>query len=94
MNIKTWLGQATTGAGFATTLAGFGAMVSGALSWQQAVPLLVAGVSGVIWPENTKLQAATRQAAADICTGVAALQTSDRTNGSSATTVQPAVSVR
>ncbi len=58
MNIRNWLGQVTTGTGFATVLAAIGAMASGALDWRQAVPVLVGGVAGVIWPENRALNAA------------------------------------
>jgi hypothetical protein len=74
MKLQQWLGQATTGAGFATVLAGAGALATGTASWQQAVPLVIAGVAGLIWPENTGLQSAAKQSALDIESLVAAYQ--------------------
>ena len=32
------------------------ALISGSMSWHDAVPLLVAGVIGLAWPENIALQ--------------------------------------
>ncbi len=55
MTIKSWLGQSTTGTGIAAILASLGAVASGALTWQQALPLAIGGLAGVIWPENTGL---------------------------------------
>lgn len=52
MQTKIWFGQATTGAGFATLLGALGGLASGAVTWQQAVPLLIAGVAGMLWPEK------------------------------------------
>lgn len=57
MTIKSWLGQSTTGTGIAAILASLGAVASGALTWQQALPLAIGGLAGVIWPENTGLNA-------------------------------------
>lgn len=76
MNISSWLGQATTGTGFATMLAAFGALATGALDWHQAVPVLVGGIAGLIWPEKPALRAAAQQAVADVGAAVAAYQAS------------------
>lgn len=76
MNISSWLGQATTGTGFATMLAAFGALATGALSWHQAVPVLVGGIAGLIWPEKPALKAAAQQAVVDVGAAVAAYQAS------------------
>lgn len=72
MKIGNWLGQATTGAGFATILAVASSWASGSLSWQQALPLLVGGLAGIIWPENPKLAVATEKTASDISAVLAA----------------------
>ena len=56
MTMRVWLGQSTTGTGIAAVLAALAAVVSGAATWQQVVPLLVGGLAGVIWPENTALK--------------------------------------
>lgn len=57
MTIKSWLGQSTTGTGIAAILASLGGIASSALTWQQALPLAIGGLAGVIWPENTGLNA-------------------------------------
>ena len=66
MNLNSWLGQSTTGAGFATLLATAGSVAAGSLSWQSAVPLLVGGLVGLIWPENSGLQSAAGSTAATL----------------------------
>lgn len=66
MTIKSWLGQSTTGTGIATILASLGAVASGTLSWQQALPLAIGGLAGVIWPESTGLNAQASAVAGDI----------------------------
>lgn len=50
--VKTWLGQITTGGGFAALFSTISAVLTGQMHWPEAVPLLVAGVVGVLWPEN------------------------------------------
>lgn len=75
MNFKNWVGQATTGAGFATVLAGLGALGTGALSWQQAIPVVVGGVAGLIWPENAAASSTAQQAAAEVSNLIAAYRT-------------------
>lgn len=57
MTIKSWLGQSTTGTGIAAILASLGAVASGTLTWQQALPLAIGGLAGVIWPESTGINA-------------------------------------
>jgi hypothetical protein len=49
---KAWFGQITTGGGFAALLGTISAVLTGQMQWPQAVPLLVAGVVGVLWPET------------------------------------------
>ncbi len=55
MNVRTWARQSTTGAGVATLFACLGAVASGSMTWTQAIPLLVGGIVGVLWPENENL---------------------------------------
>ncbi len=66
MGKNGWLGQSTTGAGFATLIATVGSVATGTLSWQHAVPLVVGGLVGLIWPENTGMQATASTAAASL----------------------------
>lgn len=75
MNLSDWFGQATTGAGFATLLGAASSIASGAVTWQHALPLIVGGVVGLVWPENTKLQSGIGAAASDVETILSALQT-------------------
>jgi len=53
MTFKTWLGQSTTGTGIAAILASLGAVAGGSMTWQQALPLAIGGLAGVIWPEQS-----------------------------------------
>ena len=53
---KVWFGQATTGAGIAGILGTLSAVAAGQLTLQHAAPLLVAGVVGLVWPENKAVQ--------------------------------------
>jgi hypothetical protein len=64
--MKRWLGQSTTGTGAATLLATISSLAAGSLSLDHALPLLAAGIVGLIWPENCALQKATGNAAASI----------------------------
>jgi len=41
-------------------------VLTGSVSWAAATPLLVAGVIGLIWPENTALRAAGQVTATDV----------------------------
>jgi hypothetical protein len=66
MKMRRWLGQSTTGAGVATLLATMGSLAAGSLSWDHAIPLLAAGIVGLIWPENSALQGAAGDTAASI----------------------------
>lgn len=66
MTIKTWFGQSTTGVGIATLLASLGAILSGGITLEQAVPLVIGGLAGVIWPENAQLSITAEQAAKNI----------------------------
>jgi uncharacterized membrane protein YfcA len=63
MNLKNWLGQSTTGAGIATLLGALAAIASGSITWQQALPIAIGGVIGVIWPESTTPKIQAQQAA-------------------------------
>lgn len=89
MTLKQWLGQTTTGAGFATVLAGAGSLATGTIGWQQALPLLMAGIAGLIWPENSALQAAAKQTAADAEAVIAAYQTGVKRAAPASATAQP-----
>lgn len=42
------------------------AVLSGTMTWQTAMPLLAAGVVGLVWPENTALKSAAQTVAADL----------------------------
>lgn len=72
-SIKSWLGQVTTGHGVMVLVPTLMSAVSGTMSWSQAAPLLVAGVVGLAWPENTALASSAQTSAADIANTVAIL---------------------
>ena len=71
-SLRTWFGEVTTGHGFMIIGSTLLAALSGSMTWATAAPLLVAGGIGLIWPENTALQSATRAAAADVTSMVSA----------------------
>ena len=48
------------------------AALSGSTTWAEAAPFLVAGVIGLIWPENTALQGAAQATEIDVAAMVAA----------------------
>ena len=65
-SLKIWFGQVTTGHGvmiIGSTLLG---VLSGSVSWPIAAPLLVAGATGLVWPENMALQSTSQAAATDL----------------------------
>jgi hypothetical protein len=63
---STWIGQVTTGHGFMVLVPTLLAALSGTMSWTVALPLLIAGVVGLVWPENAGLKEAAQTAAADL----------------------------
>ena len=63
--LKSWFGQVTTGHGFMILVPTVLAILNGSLTWQQGVPMLLAGLVGLIWPENAALSADARQLAQD-----------------------------
>ena len=63
---KSWIGQSTTGLGVAALLTTLSAVAAGQVTWQQAIPGLVAGIVGLIWPENKGAQAGASSLAADL----------------------------
>ncbi len=69
-----WLSQVTTGHGCMVIVSTMVAFLSGTISWPAAVPLLVAGIVGLLWPENKNLQRAALTAATDFETTMAACQ--------------------
>lgn len=74
-NTKTWIGQVTTGHGFMVIAPTLLAVLSGTMSWTIAFPLLVAGVVGLVWPENTRLKDAAQTVAGDLETAYTRYQT-------------------
>ena len=70
--LKSWFGQVTTGHGFMILAPTMLSAMSGAISWTNAAPLLVAGAIGLVWPENTALQTASKSATADVASMIAA----------------------
>jgi hypothetical protein len=66
MDIKGWLGQSTTGAGFAALLGVAGAVASGQMTWQQAVPVAVGALVALVWPEDTGVAKGANTLASDL----------------------------
>jgi len=77
MNLKLhdWLGQVTTGHGAMVLGPTLLAVAGGQMDWTSATPLLVAGVIGLLWPENTALKTAGQNATTDIEALVTAYRT-------------------
>ena len=71
-SLKSWLGEVTTGHGVMVLSGTLLSVLSGTMTWATAAPLLTAGVIGLIWPENTALQAAGQAVATDVAGAVAA----------------------
>ncbi|HVC63584.1 MAG TPA: hypothetical protein VND19_24860 [Acetobacteraceae bacterium] len=65
-SLGTWIGEVTTGHGAMILGPTLLAASSGTMSWPTAVPLLAAGVIGLLWPENTALERAAMTTAIDI----------------------------
>ena len=72
MKLKRWLSQSTTGAGVAVLLATIASLAAGNLTWGHALPLLTAAIVGLIWPEDSALQAAAGNTAASVESLIAA----------------------
>jgi hypothetical protein len=67
-SLLAWSRQPTTVAGL-STLAGVGiGVVSGATSWQTAIPLAVAGIVAVVLPDNAGAKTTAQTLAADLVT--------------------------
>ena len=71
-SFKLWLGQVTTGHGFMILAPTVLALLSGAMQWEAAVPLFLAGVAGLLWPENPPLKTAAQTLAVDMGAVIAA----------------------
>jgi hypothetical protein len=79
---NSWAGQVTTGHGVMILAPTLLAMLAGTMSWSVALPLLVAGIVGLAWPENEALKDAARTTTTDLETAVAAYQRSLAATGS------------
>lgn len=53
--LKAWFSQATTGTGIAGILGILASVASGQMTWQQAVPMLVAAAILLIYPEGKQM---------------------------------------
>lgn len=71
-SFNTWIGQVTTGHGVMVIGPTLLAVMAGTMTWQTAVPLVVAGLVGLLWPENAPLKTATQTVASDLETLIAA----------------------
>jgi len=65
-SFSDWIGEVTTGHGVMILGPTLTAAMSGTMDWQTAMPLLCAGVIGLLWPENTALKTAAQTAATDV----------------------------
>jgi len=63
--IRSWLGQVTTGIGALIAAPVMIALLSGQITLDQAIPGIVAAVTGLIWPENKQLAASAQTVASD-----------------------------
>lgn len=81
---NNWIGQVTTGHGFMVLAPTLVAAFSGTMSWHTALPLIVAGIVGLIWPENAGLKTTAQTAATDLMDVYAQYQTDTVTVASNA----------
>ena len=63
MSLRAWFGQVTTGAGAMVLAPALLALLAHQMTLAQAIPVLAAGVVGLIWPENKALAGAVESAA-------------------------------
>ena len=75
MNFDAWFRQVTTGHGMMILAPTLLALVGGQMTLQTAIPLLVAGVVGLLWPENVAAKTAAGAVATDIEALIAAYRT-------------------
>jgi hypothetical protein len=75
IDVRNWIGQVTTGHGVMILAPTVLAALSGTMSWTNAVPLLVAGGIGLLWPENTAAMAAGQSMVGDVETLITAYRT-------------------
>ena len=75
--LKSWAGQVTTGHGVMVLSGVLLSVLSGSMSWISAAPLLVAGVIGLIWPENAAPQTSGQAMAVDVAAIVSAFNHKD-----------------
>ena len=66
MDLKTWATQITTGIGASGLLATLSGAMTGAVTWQHAIPLLVGSIASILFPENKALAPAAQQTTADL----------------------------
>jgi hypothetical protein len=62
-SLTPWIGEITTGHGVAILASTLLAILSGTTTWVAGAPLLLAGIIGLVWPEN-KTQPTAAQATA------------------------------
>jgi hypothetical protein len=87
-SLKHWIGQVTTGHGVMILGPTLLAVAGGTMTWETAVPLLLAGVVGLLWPENTTLKTAVQAAATDL-EGVAQAYQTGQTEPTAGTPPDP-----
>ena len=73
--VTTWVGQVTTGHGFMILGPTLLAVATGSVTWPVAVPMIVAGAVGLLWPENTQLKSASQAVATDVEALISAYRT-------------------
>lgn len=64
--LKQWAGQITTGIGAVLATPTVIALLSHQITWQEAIPPLVASIIALVWPENKALAASGQTTATDI----------------------------
>jgi hypothetical protein len=74
-SFQAWAGQVTTGHGVMVLAPTLMAVISGSLSWSAAIPFLIAGVVGLLWPENPAAVTASKAVANDVEALIAAYRT-------------------
>jgi hypothetical protein len=92
MKFQAWAGQVTTGIGALIACPTAIAFLSGQITWQQAIPPMVAAVIGLIYPENKALGTSAQTVAADVEVLIPQLLTAYRTglaHGAAATPTAP-----
>ena len=74
IDFKAWLGEASTIVGSSGLVGIIGSVAVGTITWQHAVPLVVAAIASIIWRENPAASTDSAKLATDIVAAAPTLE--------------------